>query len=134
MTYLFPQIQIRMLKSCPNLVIVAGHSGCGKSATVQHIALKYRRQGWNVRPVDTIEEIKETYDSENFTENKTVFVYHDPIGKESYNEILYTSWEIYEQRLKLFLKKVKLLLTCRTWILSDKRVKGLFRRKKILLF
>ena len=109
-----------------NLVIVTGHSGCGKSATVQHIALKYRREGWDVRPVDTIEEIKEIYVSETFTENKTLFVYHDPIGKESYNEILYTSWERYEQRLKLFLKKVKLFLTCRTWILSDKRVNGLF--------
>ena len=124
---------VEELSKSKNLVIVAGHSGCGKSATVQHIALQYRREGWDVKPVDTIEEIKETYVSETFTENKTVFVYHDPIGKESYNEILYILWERYEQRLKLFLKKVKLFLTCRTWILSDKRVKGLFEEKEIIV-
>ena len=78
---------VEELSKSKNLVIVAGHSGCGKSATVQHIALQYRREGWDVKPVDTIEEIKETYVSETFTENKTVCVYHDPIGKESYNEI-----------------------------------------------
>ena len=94
-----------MLKSCPNLVIVAGHSGCGKSATDQHVALIYRGHGWKVRPVDTIEVIIGAYASEIFTENKIVFVYHDPIGKESYNEFLYTSWVRYEQRLKLLLKK-----------------------------
>ncbi|XP_052703942.1 uncharacterized protein LOC128180116 isoform X2 [Crassostrea angulata] len=34
-----------------NLVIVAGHSGSGKSAIIQHIALKYREQGWTVKRV-----------------------------------------------------------------------------------
>uniref|UniRef100_A0A8W8IHY2 Novel STAND NTPase 3 domain-containing protein n=2 Tax=Magallana gigas TaxID=29159 RepID=A0A8W8IHY2_MAGGI len=29
-----------------NLVIVAGHSGSGKSAIIQHIALKFRKNGW----------------------------------------------------------------------------------------
>uniref|UniRef100_A0A8W8P0M8 Novel STAND NTPase 3 domain-containing protein n=1 Tax=Magallana gigas TaxID=29159 RepID=A0A8W8P0M8_MAGGI len=32
-----------------NLVIVAGHSGSGKSAIIQHTALKYREQGWTVK-------------------------------------------------------------------------------------
>ena len=113
-----------------NLVIVAGHSGNGKSAIIQHIALKYRREGWLVKPVDTIEEIKEAYVSGNFRENKTVFIFHDPIGKESYNQILYASWKKYEQTLKVFLRSVKLLLTCRPWILSDKRVKGLFEENE----
>ena len=40
-----------------NLVIVAGHSGCGKTAIVQHIALKYRENGWVVKPVDDVDEI-----------------------------------------------------------------------------
>ena len=109
---------------------MAGHSGSGKSSIIQHIALKYRKEGWVVKPVDTIEEIKEAYVSGNFKENKTVFVFDDPIGKESYNEILHNSWKKYEKTLKLFLKKVKLLLTCRTWILSDKKVQGLFIQKE----
>lgn len=40
-----------------NLVIVTGKSGCGKSAIIQHIALKYRKEGWTVKPVRDIEEI-----------------------------------------------------------------------------
>ncbi|XP_078338388.1 uncharacterized protein LOC111100306 [Crassostrea virginica] len=108
-----------------NLVIVAGHSGSGKSAMTQHIALKYRRKGWVVKPVDKVEEIKKVYASGKFQPNKTIFVLHDPIGKESYNEILYTSWKQYEQTLEVFLQKVKLLLTSRTWIISDKRAKRL---------
>ena len=108
-----------------NLVIVAGHSGSGKSTMTQHIALKYRRKGWVVKPVNTVEEIRAVYASGKFQSNKTIFVLHDPIGKESYNEILYTSWKKYEQTLKVSLINVKLLLTSRLWILSDKRVKGL---------
>nr|XP_022287363.1 uncharacterized protein LOC111100064 [Crassostrea virginica]XP_022287364.1 uncharacterized protein LOC111100064 [Crassostrea virginica]XP_022287365.1 uncharacterized protein LOC111100064 [Crassostrea virginica]XP_022287366.1 uncharacterized protein LOC111100064 [Crassostrea virginica]XP_022287367.1 uncharacterized protein LOC111100064 [Crassostrea virginica]XP_022287368.1 uncharacterized protein LOC111100064 [Crassostrea virginica]XP_022287369.1 uncharacterized protein LOC111100064 [Crasso len=113
-----------MIKS-QNLVIVAGQSGSGKSAMTQHIALKYRKKGWVVKPVDTVEEIRAVYASGKFKSNKTIFVLHDPIGKESYNEILYTSWKKIEQTLKVSLKNVKLLLTSRIWILSDKRVKGL---------
>ena len=81
------------------LVIVAGHSGSGKSAIIQHIALKYKQKGWVVDPVDTVEEIKDVYTSGNFIENKTVFVFHDPIGKESYNKLLYTSSKKYEHTL-----------------------------------
>uniref|UniRef100_A0A8W8J8K4 C1q domain-containing protein n=1 Tax=Magallana gigas TaxID=29159 RepID=A0A8W8J8K4_MAGGI len=37
-----------------NLVVVAGHSGSGKSAIIQHIALKYKKQGWTVERVTRI--------------------------------------------------------------------------------
>lgn len=37
-----------------NLVIVAGHSGSGKSAIIQHIALNNRSQGFNVKPIDSV--------------------------------------------------------------------------------
>nr|XP_022290106.1 uncharacterized protein LOC111101793 [Crassostrea virginica] len=111
-----------------NLVIIAGQSGCGKSAIAQHIALKYKRKGWNVKPVDGVEEIKEAY--RIYTEKKTVFVLHDPIGKERFSEFLYTLWEKYEETLKVFLDKVKIILTCRTSILSDRKVKGLFEKKE----
>nr|XP_022287739.1 ankyrin-3-like isoform X2 [Crassostrea virginica] len=117
-----------------NLVIVAGHSGSGKSAMTQHIALKYRRKGWVVKPVDTVEEIRAVYASGKFQSNNTIFVLHDPIGKESYNEILYTSWKKYEPTLKVSLRNVKLLLTSRIWILSDKRVKDLDLVNKETIF
>ena len=75
------------------LVIVAGHSGCGKTAIVQHIALRYRRHGWLVKPVDTVQEIKQAYTSKDYIKNKTMFVFNDPIGKESLSEVLYTEWK-----------------------------------------
>uniref|UniRef100_A0A8W8IKD7 Novel STAND NTPase 3 domain-containing protein n=1 Tax=Magallana gigas TaxID=29159 RepID=A0A8W8IKD7_MAGGI len=42
-----------------NLVIVAGHSGSGKSSIVQHIALQYREQGWTVRRIKKLVTISE---------------------------------------------------------------------------
>nr|XP_022295508.1 uncharacterized protein LOC111105480 isoform X4 [Crassostrea virginica] len=32
-------------------VVVTGHSGCGKSAIIQHIALKYLKEGWDIKPL-----------------------------------------------------------------------------------
>ena len=108
------------------LVIVAGHSGCGKTSIVQHGALRFRKHGWLVKPVDTVKEIKEAYTSENYIKNKTMFVFNDPIGKESLSEVLYTEWKKYEHTLTRFLKSVKIVLSCRRCIVFDTRVKGLF--------
>ncbi|XP_065924563.1 uncharacterized protein [Magallana gigas] len=43
--------EVEKLFKSRSLVIVAGHSGSGKSAIIQHIALKYREQGWTVKRV-----------------------------------------------------------------------------------
>lgn len=40
-----------------NVVVVTGHSGCGKSAVIQHIALEYRNSGWIVKPVVDVKEM-----------------------------------------------------------------------------
>ena len=119
--------KVENLIKSKNLVIVAGHSGCGKTAIVQHIALKYRKNGWVVKPVDKVKEIKNAYTSGRFKQNKTIFVLNDPIGKESLCEISYTTWKKYEETLKSFLHNVKLVLTCRTYIIFDSKVKGLFQ-------
>ena len=111
------------------LVIVAGHSGCGKTAIVQHIALRYRRHGWLYKPVDTVQEIKDAYISEKYKKDKTMFVFNDPIGKEALSEVLYTEWKKYEQTLTRFLTSVKIVLTCRKCIVFDTRVKGLFEER-----
>lgn len=105
-------------------MIVTGKSGCGKSAIIQHIALKYRKEGWTVKPVRDIEEIV----SVPFIETqfkKILFVFNDPLGKESLDDILYNKWEKYEEALTYFLKRAKLLMSCRKGVLSDKKVKGL---------
>nr|XP_034329461.1 ankyrin-3-like isoform X2 [Crassostrea gigas]XP_034329462.1 ankyrin-3-like isoform X2 [Crassostrea gigas] len=110
-----------MIKSW-NLVIVAGHSGSGKSTIIQHIALLYREQGWTVKRVKKVEDIVDEYNSSRFQKNKTICVFNDPLGKESFDEIYNDSWQRYEKDLKLYLKTAKILMSCRTCIISDSRV------------
>lgn len=108
-----------------NLVIVAGHSGSGKSAIIQHVALVLRKQGWVVKQINSIENIEASLSSEESTENTTLFVLNDPIGKEFLDDVAYSTWRTFEQSLTQFLKKVKLLVTCRNSILQDNKVKKL---------
>lgn len=110
-----------------NLVIVAGHSGYGKSAIVQHIALQYRKQGWTVKPVNKVEEIVNALSEEEMllVKSKFLFVFNDPIGKESFDEMLYQSWMMHEKELNYFKSDTyRLLISCRKTVLSDKRVKS----------
>ncbi|XP_061185180.1 uncharacterized protein LOC133193235 [Saccostrea echinata] len=106
-----------------NLVTVAGNSGSGKSALIQHIALKYKQQGWNVIPVAEVKEIRKIC-SPGISE-KLFFVLNDPLGKDSIDVVLYNSWKMCKETLEICLKKVKLVVSCRRWVLYDKRVKGI---------
>ena len=58
-----------------------------------------------------------------------MFVFNDPIGKESLSEVLYTEWKKYEQAVARFLTIVKIVLSCRKCIVFDTRVKGLFEER-----
>ncbi|XP_062595836.1 uncharacterized protein LOC134257209 [Saccostrea cucullata] len=112
----------KKLKSL-NLITVVGNSGSGKSAIIQHIALILKEQGWNVIPVDKVEEIKKIC-STGVSENRILFVFNDPLGKESLDEILYHSLKSLEKTLEICLKKNKLLISCRRCVFYDKRIKG----------
>lgn len=116
-----------------NLVIVVGHSGSGKSATIQHIALKYRRDGWVVKKANEVKDAIDALRSNNVLENQTLFVLHDPIGKESFDELAYNSWKKLEENLKACSEKCKLLLSCRKCVQSDERAMGLFKNKSIIV-
>nr|XP_034330481.1 uncharacterized protein LOC105323896 [Crassostrea gigas] len=105
-----------------NLVIVAGHSGSGKSAIIQHISLQYREQDWTVRRIKKVEDIVDEYSSRRFQKNKTICVFNDPLGKEYFDEILNNSLQTYEEEIKLYLKTAKLVMSCRNHIISDTRV------------
>lgn len=109
-----------------NIVIVAGNSGYGKSAIIQHIALQYREQGWTVEPVNKVEEILYAFSEEEMLRSKVLFVFNDPIGKESFDKMLYQSWKELEEKLPYYIKTYtcKLLISCRKSVLSHKRVKG----------
>nr|XP_034319162.1 ankyrin repeat and KH domain-containing protein mask-like [Crassostrea gigas] len=88
-----------------NLVIVAGHSGSGKSAIIQHTALKYREQGWTVKRVKEEEDIVREYSSSRFQKDKTIFVLDDPLGKEFLDERFNKSLHTYGE---------KFLVSCRS--------------------
>lgn len=42
---------------------------------------------------------------------------------------MYNFWEIYEEMLRVFLKKIKFLLLCRKYIFYDDRVRVLLNEK-----
>ncbi|XP_062609781.1 uncharacterized protein LOC134271592 [Saccostrea cucullata] len=107
-----------------NLITVVGNSGSGKSAIIQHIALILKKEGWDVIPVDNVEEIKIICSTE-VSKNRILFVFNDPLGTESVDEILYHSWKRLEKTLEICLKKNKLLISCRRCVFYDKRVKGI---------
>lgn len=116
--------EVKRLTRCQNLVIVTGNSGSGKSAIIQHIALKYRNEGWVVKLVDKVQEISQLY---NVFKEKAIFVLNDPIGKRFLDEMKYNLWEQHEDTLRICLVKNKILLSCRKYILNDDRVKGLLK-------
>ncbi|XP_055998791.1 ankyrin-1-like [Ostrea edulis] len=56
-----------------------------------------------------------------------MFVFHDPIGKESLIDFEYEKWKRYERTLKTYLKEVKILLSCRLCVFHDERLKGIMK-------
>lgn len=109
---------------------MAGHSGSGKSAIIQHIALKYRSQGWIVKP---IYEVRELINDDLLIQSKTLFVFDDPIGKESFDEISHDAWRQHSEKLNALLKEVKVLMSCRKYILGDTRISGIFTDKSYIV-
>ncbi|XP_062588305.1 ankyrin repeat domain-containing protein 50-like [Saccostrea cucullata] len=109
-----------------NFVIVVGNSGSGKTATIQHIALKYQRQGWDIVPIDEVREIKEMC-SRFFT--RRLFIMNDPIGKEKLDEISKHSWESFENTIEICLEKSKMLISCRRCVIKENALQGLFREQ-----
>lgn len=112
-----------------NVVIVTGHSGSGKSTIIQNIALKYMDQGWTLKPITEVAEIRNAYDIHKKPCRNIIFVFNDPFGKESFDEILYGLWKKHEEWLKTCFKNSKLLLSCRKYILNDDKIKGFFKGK-----
>lgn len=49
------------------------------------------------------------------------------IGKRCFDEIFYNLWEVYENFLKICLKKCKFFLFSRKYILCDERVIGFLK-------
>lgn len=98
---------------------MAGHSGSGKSAIIQHIALKYIEQGWTFGRVNKIEDIADLFSSKRFQKNKTIFVFDDPLGKKYLNKMGNNSWQTHEKELKTHLRTAKMMMSCRNPIINN---------------
>lgn len=81
--------------------------------------------------VDKVKDILNQYSSE--LENNAIFVIDDPFGKFYIDDIAYRAWKTYEEKLKICLKKIKLLMSSRKYILIDVRVKGIVRDKSNII-
>lgn len=128
-------MEVEKMTENQNLVIVTGPSGSGKSAIIQHIALQYRKQGWTVKQVKKVEEIVNAFSEKVKLESKLLFVFNDPIGKESFDEELFKFWHIDEETwlCKLESATCKLLISCRKYVLFDIRVKGVLKDKSCIV-
>lgn len=110
-----------------NLVITTVHSGSGKSAIIQHIALKYKDQGWIVKLFQDVRKMIKTCLEHEYPLEFTLFVLNDPLGKDSFDEASYRSWKASEQTIITFFKKGKLLISCRNYIRFDYKVKEVLK-------
>lgn len=86
-----------------------------------------------MKPIYEINEITDSYSSVDELQHRALFVLNDPIGNESFDEIAYISWKQQEKRLKVCLKTIKLLLSCKKNTLSDPRVRGILRDKSCIV-
>lgn len=108
------------------LVVVSGHSGSGKTAIIQHIALEYKTNGWNVKPLSGVKDLIDTcLQKENLKED-TLLILNDPFGKEYFDESEYKLWVQHKQVLISWLETIHLLVSCRTIVLSKYKVNRLF--------
>lgn len=58
---------------------------------------------------------------------------NDPIGKESIDEVAYNAWRQHEEQLKALLKKIKVLMSCKKYILSDAKLRGILSDKSYIV-
>uniref|UniRef100_A0A8W8IGH6 Novel STAND NTPase 3 domain-containing protein n=1 Tax=Magallana gigas TaxID=29159 RepID=A0A8W8IGH6_MAGGI len=89
--------QVEKIIKKQNMVVVTGNSGSGKSAIIQHIALNYRSDGWTVKPIYSVKEIIDAWSKLQDALDRTLLVFNDPLGNESFDEEKYKSWKYHEE-------------------------------------
>ena len=62
-----------------SFITITGNSGSGKSAIANHIALKLNKEGYNILPVTSLEEVQKFWD----LYKEQLFVFDDPLGTET---------------------------------------------------
>lgn len=128
-THNFPAM-LQRVKNQPFVTFV-GSPGSGKSATVHHIALKLKEEGYEILPIKEIEHI-ETY-SDN--KNSQVFVIEDVFGTFGFKEYYLEKVYKYKDRIiKSNRSKRKILMTCRKTVFDSEEISitGLKKKENII--
>ncbi|CAC5357679.1 unnamed protein product [Mytilus coruscus] len=110
------------VKDC-SCTLVTSNSGLGKTATIRHIALKFKREGFEIVPVESPKDIIKYR-----TKQKQVFLIDDVLGKYDLSPTLLDKWERMNEKLISCLETKfgsnKLLCTLRSQIALHKRFKN----------
>ncbi|VDH89240.1 CDK inhibitor PHO81 [Mytilus galloprovincialis] len=104
-------------------VIVSGNSGVGKTATMRHVALLLKKEGYRIIPVCTPEDLK------CFSQKgvKTLFVIDDICGHFTLKDHQVDKWEEILTYMQPFLEQnpCKIIATCRLQVFKDAKFKAL---------
>ncbi|XP_048758447.2 uncharacterized protein LOC125668372 [Ostrea edulis] len=99
-------------------VTVTGGGGIGKTSLIRHVALQLAREGFEILPMSSIDEII-------ICGNlgvKQVFVVDDVLGVHGVDVGLYNSWMAKSERIFNLLESgSKLLMTCRSVVLKESK-------------
>ncbi|XP_052103716.1 uncharacterized protein LOC127737222 [Mytilus californianus] len=101
-------------------ILVTANSGLGKTATIRHIALKLKPEGFEIVPIEFPEDIIKYK-----TNKKQVFLIDDVLGKYDISPTLLSKWERINEKLISCLETEvgsnKILCTLRSQIALHKR-------------
>ncbi|CAC5377619.1 unnamed protein product [Mytilus coruscus] len=104
-------------------VIVSGNSGVGKTATMRHVALLLKKEGFRIIPTSIPEDLR------NFSQKgvKTLFVIDDICGHFTLKEHQVDKWEEILAHIQPFLEQnpCKIIATCRLQVFKDAKFKAL---------
>ncbi|XP_063406049.1 uncharacterized protein LOC134690009 [Mytilus trossulus] len=104
-------------------VIVSGNSGVGKTATMRHVALLLKKEGYRIIPTCTPKDLR------RFSQKgvKTLFVIDDICGHFTLNDNQVDKWEEILAIVQPFLEQnpCKIIATCRLQVFKDAKFKVL---------
>ncbi|CAC5374065.1 unnamed protein product [Mytilus coruscus] len=111
------------VKNC-NCILVTSNSGLGKTATIRHIAIKLKLEGFEIVAIESPDDIIK-YKTNT---KKQVFLIDDVLGKYDLSPTLLEEWERKDKKLisclETELGSTKILCTLRLQITLSKRFKN----------
>ncbi|XP_056003068.1 uncharacterized protein LOC125662070 isoform X2 [Ostrea edulis] len=112
------------------LVIIIGGSGCGKTSTARHCALKLQTEGWRIVPIDDAREIQSTN-----TKEDCVFIFDDPIGNMGLDEVKLLDLSQCNGDIHKLLDQEndhKLVITCRKIVYNEAKKHHIFDKYEVV--